>query len=425
MTTKAHALPSFLTALLCGLLCYGALVWTQAYGESERLQQQQLHVQLFLRSVYELHGAWTSAEPALADSPLIRDYRISLWTATGERVLPSLDEENRERRTLLHEGQIIGSYAATFPDAPAASASWRLLLALALGLTSGTAVWYVLRRQGAAYDRNIQHIAHSLYSAPSPALSNGNPSELSTGDIHTAIVQLHERLERLETVRKSMVADIAHELRTPLTVLRAKLERSLQLQVPLPPEELVPLQDEVYRMSKLLQDLQQLALAESGHLVLDKRWFPVRPMLEELADLIQLEAEASGVELSCQFKHTALIYADENRLRQVLLNLLGNALRHARTTVVLSAACTELACEIEIIDDGMGIEPEELPRLFDRFYRGSRHAPAQSASPQPGLGLGLAIAKGLTEAHGGSIEIESQWGQGTTFRVRLPVFKES
>ena len=424
MARNRYALPSVVISLLCALLSYGLLLSTQRDADTEFKYQQRLHVQLVLSSVYELHGSWGDARPALVQLPLVRDYTLSLWSSTGEPVISGNDFDERERRALLHDGQIIGSYAATLPPFPDPSTT--LMPALGMGFTAGLAAWFIMQRRGAAHDQDIQHIARTLqFESPPASTSKSNTGERDAEAIQTAIARLHERVERLETVRKSMVADIAHELRTPLTVLRAKLERSLQLQSALHPEELVPLMDEVYRMSKLLQDLQQLALAESGHLLLDKRWFPLQSMLVKLTELIQLEAEASGVELTCQFKDTAMIYADENRLRQVLLNLLGNALRHARTRVILSVACTELVCTLEIIDDGTGIEPEELPRLFDRFYRGSRSASSHSVGPAPGLGLGLAIAKGLAEAHGGSIEVESQWGQGTTFRVCLPIFREN
>ncbi|WP_148091998.1 histidine kinase dimerization/phospho-acceptor domain-containing protein, partial [Paenibacillus sp. 598K] len=199
---------------------------------------------------------------------------------------------------LLSQGRIVGSYAGSF-DSRAPLPWSRLLLWAVPGLLVSLAAYALLRRQELRQRQQLGKVAAAM---PTESVSGiADPGEL-TEQLVLSGTALRRRLEQLETVRKTMVADIAHELRTPLTVMRARLDRALQQQDALEPAELATLQDEVYRMSKLLHDLQQLALAESGHLKLDKQWFPVSDLLEEMTELMRLEAESSGIEVASRIE---------------------------------------------------------------------------------------------------------------------------
>ena len=447
-----------LLALLSILLSCGITYWQHEQTAADNSRELRLRTELLLRSAYELHGDWEWALAALADTPLVRATQLRVWTAEGEPVSVmetsaevgpettageratvyeraavepmatgesmTADEavtmaagEEPRRYPLLSQGRIVGSYTGSFDAHAPLPWSW-LLLGMVPGLIVGLAAYALLRRQELRQQRQLGSITAALETAGTSGAVDRNPDQLAAQLLLSAEA-LRRRLEQLETVRKTMVADIAHELRTPLTVMRARLDRALQQQDALEPAELATLQDEVYRMSKLLHDLQQLALAESGHLKLDKQWFPVRDLLEEMTELMRLEAESSGIEVVSRIEAPALLYADEHRIKQVLLNLIGNALRHARSRVTLEAVCTEQTCTISIVDDGIGIEQEELPHLFDRFYRGIAGRRAAGA----GLGLGLAIAKQLTETHHGTLEVDTRWQEGTTFRLQLPIIR--
>lgn len=251
-------------------------------------------------------------------------------------------------------------------------------------------------------------------------------------EISDKLTRLEERLDLLERVRKTMVADIAHELRTPLAVVRAKLENALLRQESIPPEQIVILHDEIYRVSKLIRDLNSLVLAESGRLPLERNWFSLKQLMEQLAETMLPEAEEAGVSVTMSgFDSPCHIYADRERLQQVFVNLLGNALRYARSRIEVACSQDETHVRIAVKDDGIGIEEEDLPYVFDRFYRSSRASGAAARFSESdgggltsGVGLGLAIVKEFVNAHGGSVSVESKWNEGSVFQVVLPVFRE-
>ena len=261
----------------------------------------------------------------------------------------------------------------------------------------------------------------------------GAETALLLSAISDKLTRLEERLDLLERVRKTMVADIAHELRTPLTVVRAKLENALFRQEAIPPEQIVILHEEVYRVSKLIRDLNSLVLAESGRLPLERSWFSLKQLMEQLAETMLPEAEEAGVSVTMSgFDSPCHIYADRERLQQVFVNLLGNALRYARSRIEVACSQDDTRIHIVVKDDGIGIEEEDLPYVFDRFYRSSRASGAAAARSSEsdgggrtsGLGLGLAIVKEFVNAHGGSVSVESKWNEGSAFQVTLPVFRE-
>jgi signal transduction histidine kinase len=219
-----------------------------------------------------------------------------------------------------------------------------------------------------------------------------------------------------------MVAEVAHELRTPLSVLRVAMDNALYENRPLPPERLAVLSEQIAAMTRLVQDLQDLSLAENGTLQLDKSWFEPAATAASMAELLEPEADDKGITISLCADYSIRVYADERRIRQLLLNLLGNALRHARSRVELNVASTAGEWAITVRDDGWGIEAEEAEQLFQRYYRKRTYA---DGSPAPrGIGLGLAVVKGIAEAHGGTASVSSRFGEGAVFMVKLPLFRE-
>jgi two-component system sensor histidine kinase BaeS len=245
------------------------------------------------------------------------------------------------------------------------------------------------------------------------------------GQVADALNWMTASLSRSEEVRKHLVADIAHELRTPLTILQAKFEYIQQGGKAVEPETLLPMQDEVIRLNQLVNDLHQLSLAEAGKLPLNRKRTDIVELLEKLIDLFLPEAEDRGIGLllTCSIadRDTANLDLDSHRMTQVFYNLIGNAMRHTPSGGHIYVELTEMEAApneliIRIRDTGEGISERHLPYVFDRFYRADDDRSRQSG----GMGLGLAITKQFVEAHGGSIEVDSVLGEGTTFTVRIP-----
>ncbi|QJC52117.1 HAMP domain-containing histidine kinase [Paenibacillus albicereus] len=256
-------------------------------------------------------------------------------------------------------------------------------------------------------------------AAPGPDRS---PATLEEQLMADALRRGAGMIRQLRTTRRLMVAEVAHELRSPLAVIRASLDNALYEQRPLPPERLAVLSEQAAAMSRLVQDLQDLSLSESGRLRIEKEWFEPAAAAASAIELLQPEADDRGVELVAELDVKLLLYGDEKRFSQLLLNLLGNAIRHARSRVTVSASASGAELVLRVRDDGWGFEPEEAEQLFQRYYRKPTYA---DGSPAPrGLGLGLAVVRGIAQAHDGSVEVESRVGEGAAFTARLPLFRE-
>lgn len=224
------------------------------------------------------------------------------------------------------------------------------------------------------------------------------------------------QLEHAFQAQRRFVADASHELRTPLTTMRGNLEL-LRREPPIPPEDqqevLEDLIAECDRLIRLVNDLLALARAEAGQPV-RREPVPLHPLLSELGR--QARRLARGQSIEILETPEASVLADPDLLKQVLLILLDNAIRYTPPAgrITLRARAEEASIALEVQDTGPGIPPEILPHIFERFYRGD---PARTGG---GVGLGLSIARALVEAMGGTIEVESRVGSGSTFRIRLP-----
>ncbi|MDF2670392.1 MAG: two-component system sensor histidine kinase, partial [Paenibacillus sp.] len=296
---------------------------------------------------------------------------------------------------------------------------------IVIGIVVFAVMYGLLHMQASTHRRYQNKILHRLTEMElTPSLSQAVFNKDSDKLIEDKLNQLSQKLYRLETVRKSMVADVAHELRTPLSIMRAQIDNALYNQADIEPSQAALLQAEVYRMSKLLGDLQQLALAESGHLLLNQTWFPLQPFLAAIVDAFTIDAEEKNIAVLLNCSSPFRVYADEDRLRQVFVNLIGNALRFARSRIEITVKLESPDYVITVTDDGMGIEAEDLPYIFERFYSGvvKRREPASTSSS--GLGLGLPIVKQWIETHKGTVRVSSRWNEGTVFHVQLPVFYE-
>jgi two-component system OmpR family sensor kinase/two-component system sensor histidine kinase BaeS len=252
--------------------------------------------------------------------------------------------------------------------------------------------------------------------------------ENTQGDIGRLAARFNRmtaELERSEQQRRNLTADVAHELRTPLHILQGNLEGVLDGVYEPTPAHIAATLDEAHTLTRLVNDLQLLSLAEAGELPLHRGPVVVAELLGTVAGRFATAAAEMGVTVVARDADAALtVEADPKRLEQVLSNLVGNALRHtaAGGEVVLAAERVAGPDKVESVslsvsDTGAGIPAEELPYIFDRFWRGDRSRTREGGS---GSGLGLAIARQLVLAHGGEITAESEVGVGTVVTVALP-----
>lgn len=285
-------------------------------------------------------------------------------------------------------------------------------IGLLLGIIIARGVAAPLGRLAAAARRISQG---ELHQHVSPA----GTQEIA--EVARAFNEMSAGLAQAETLRRNMVADVAHELRTPLSVLQGNLRAILDDVYPLEKAEIARLYDQTRLLSRLVSDLRELAQADAGQLALVLAPTDLSGLLNDTLTTFQPAAEAATVRLNAQIP-AALppVQADSARLGQVLHNLLGNALKHtpAGGQITLSAGSTAQTVWLAVQDTGEGITAEDLPHLFDRFYRADKARSRGSAGD--GSGLGLAIVRAIVEAHSGQVSVVSQPGQGSTFTIRLP-----
>jgi signal transduction histidine kinase len=225
------------------------------------------------------------------------------------------------------------------------------------------------------------------------------------------------RLEANETQRRTLLADVSHELRTPLTVMQGNVEAILDGVHEADDAHLDAILDETRVLARLIDDLRTVALSETGSLALHREPTDLAILATDAAASFRPGAEAAGIELAVEIDDDLpLLDVDPVRIREVLSNLLANAMRHTPSggsiRIEGRSATTSGDVVVTVRDTGSGIEATLLPHVFDRFVK---------ATGSRGSGLGLAIARALVETHGGSIQVESTPGRGTTFTMRIPV----
>ena len=235
--------------------------------------------------------------------------------------------------------------------------------------------------------------------------------------------QMMTRLERSFAALRRFTADASHELKTPLTVVRAGVERAIT-RPDLPQETLAPLEEtlqEVNRMTELLEALLTLARADEGRADLHREPVDLREIIEEAGETGELLAEHAGVGIEIKMPpEPVVVPVDRSRVRQLALNLIENAVKYTPRggQVVVELGASDGRVVFSVADTGIGIAPGDLPHVFDRFWRAD--SARTRTGERPGTGLGLAICKWIAEAHGGTIDVQSRPGRGTTFTVGLP-----
>jgi two-component system OmpR family sensor kinase/two-component system sensor histidine kinase BaeS len=315
-------------------------------------------------------------------------------------------------------GALVLIYRGAPGDQPGAGTLARGILGAGVGLAA------ILIALAAFFSNRISTPLRQL-DAAARSMATGNlqvrvqPGVVrEVADLARSFNQMADALENSDRQRRQLTADVAHELRTPLSIIKGRLEGIQDGVYRAEAEQIEGLLDKVALLERLVEDLRLLALADAGQLALHVE--PVIParLLEDARASFAHQAAERNITMRVEAEPVPELTADPQRIAQVLGNLVNNALRHTPPggSVTLAVRAGPAAALFEVRDTGTGIAPEDLPRIFDRFYR----ADPSRARASGGAGLGLAIARRIVEAHGGRIWAESTPGQGATVCFTLP-----
>jgi two-component system sensor histidine kinase BaeS len=233
------------------------------------------------------------------------------------------------------------------------------------------------------------------------------------GRLSETFNKMVRQLELQESLRRKLISNVAHELRTPLGAMRSEMEGIMDDIVPLDKKQIQSLYEETGRLRNILEGIEDLAQAEASAISMEKQSTELKPFLSHIVERFSKLFFDKGVSIEFECDDKLRIDADPDKLSQIVINLLSNALKATEKAgnVLIKAGQREADVFIEVKDTGIGIKQEDLPFIFERFYKVS----------EGGLGLGLTIVKELAEAHGGRIEVKSEYGKGSAFTVFIPL----
>jgi signal transduction histidine kinase len=403
-----------------------------------------------LEAHYEIYGSWANVGQTLNAVRLrprrrprdLRQPLLLIADAQGRVVYDEIADQRRVGQTLdgfelaaaqpvLMDSAVVGYVLAGLPVAGLIGPLERRFLedlqrsagviafgSAVLGAGAGLLISRSLSRPLTLLAQAARAFAARDWSQRVPLKATAHVAEVH--EVAQAFNHMANSLEQAEIQRRNLMADVAHELRTPLTVIQGSLRAMLDGVHPLSMKEVATLYDQARLLSRLVEDVRELALAEAHQLPLTLRAVDLAGLVRTAYERFSVAADLQGVALVLDLPPEPLrAMADPDRVIQVLTNLLSNALRHtpAGGQVVLSGQRQAGVIRLAVQDTGEGIAPEDLPHVFDRFYRSDKSRARSSG----GSGLGLAIAKSLVEGMGGQIGADSEPGRGSTFWFTLPL----
>ncbi|HHW07533.1 MAG TPA: HAMP domain-containing protein, partial [Clostridia bacterium] len=342
--------------------------------------------------------------------------RYPNWEGTYvENAFPVMDERGQVGEVIIG---YYGPYFFNEADLAFINNMNRLLIgvgafSLALSILFGTVMAEKLSTPIGRVITTAQMIAKGYYDDRVTETS----STKEIAQLTETINHLAETLEKQERLRKQLTADVAHELRTPLATLQSHMEAMIDGIWQPDPERLKSCHEEIVRISRLVGDLEKLAKYEGENLVLTKTTFDVAELARHLLQNFETEFAEKGIALRFTGEKE-VINADKDKISQVIVNLLSNALKYTPPggTVEVSVQGDAQRAEIRVKDSGAGIAPEDLPYIFERFYRADKSRNRLTG----GAGIGLTITKAIVDAHNGTIQVHSRVNEGTEFLVSLP-----
>lgn len=448
---------AFLVVGLAGAALVAVFFARQTQREFDRfvLNRYQQDIVAGLAQYYQQVESWEGIDAVAYRAAMMRDGRgpdfriplgeiMTLAGADGQVLLDSrrydpgdqLPPEEQDQAVPLEvDGQIVGMVLFTqtppqirnLPGSPELAFLQRMRTALILGAFGATLVALIL---GIILARNISRPVRELTGATQRVAGGelGYQVPVRTkdelGELAVSFNQMSSDLEKANRSRRQLTADIAHDLRTPLSVILGYTEALSDGKLQGSPEMYGVMYNEAQHLSHLIDDLRTLSLADTGELPLSLRPVSPQDLLERTAAAHHPQAQQKAIALQVQADdHLPPIQVDPGRMAQVLGNLVSNALRHtpAGGTVTLAGFVKDENVLLAVQDTGSGIAPEDLPFIFHRFYRGDRsRAQNPQGTTRGESGLGLAIARSIVEAHGGSITAASTMGRGSTFTITLP-----
>ncbi len=436
---------AFLLVGLIGAILVALIVGQRTRSEFDRFRSERDQTVLVesLSDYYAARGSWNGVGEMIGSSPTFSFHSRSIMLTNargaivfgrrgpGGQIVPA-DALSRGSPIQV-DGQTVGFvFFATPGEGPEGAAgrpppevAFLERVTWAAAISAGIAALIALLL-GILLARTLTQPVREL-TAATKAMARGKldqrvavRSRDEIGQLATSFNQMSADLAHASQLRKQMTADLAHDLRTPLSILRGYTEGLQDGRLQGSPALYRIMYGEVEHLQRLVEDLRVLSLADAGELPLTRRAVDPAALLERTGLAYIVQAEQQGVGLRIATAETLpSVSVDTDRMTQVLNNLVSNALRYTgQGEIVLSASADSRKVYLSVRDTGSGITPEDLPFIFDRFYRAdkSRYRTDSVAS-----GLGLAIAKAIVEAHGGAITVESAPGDGTNFTITLPL----
>jgi len=399
-----------------------------------------------LGEYYALHGSWEGVQEVVVSAPFhpmiqnLRERRQSFVLVNAEGVVVAADHPSRlgsvvppaetsQGISIVHDNKVVGTLIVSFPERIYVERRLPLLPRLDVRqqlLVSSAYLLGLALLLSLLLSHSISHPLMELTEATRAVAQGDLEVRVSTGhagefgELAEAFNSMATELQRADELRRNLTADIAHELRTPLSVIRGKLEGIIDGVYPANEEHLAPILEETAVLTQLVEDLRLLAQAEAGQLHLARRPTDVGDLLRDAYVNFTPQAGDQNLTLILDLPEALPpVDADWRRISQVLGNLIVNAFQHTPSggQVTLSARPQGEEVAISVRDTGVGIPREELPYIFERFWRGDR---ARVRTEYGSSGLGLAIVKQIVELHGGQVRVASEPGKGATFTFTLP-----